>query len=96
MRYGVCDTSPTRPNRTGDVHAFWDGRRWNKRTARAHERSGLPGWACSGVVEAKLSGDPAATVARIAAEYRAAHRYVDASIIESQALAFGMAPKETA
>jgi hypothetical protein len=93
MRYGVCDTTPTRPNRTGDVHAFWDGRRWNKRTTQAHVRTGLPGWVCSEVVEAKTSADPAATIAARAAEYRAAGRLVDASIVEDQARAFGLLPR---
>ncbi len=93
MRYGVCDTSPTHPNRTGDPDAFWNGRRWRRRTTPDHLRAGLPGWVCPSVVEAKLSADPAATVARIATEYRTAGRLIDAAIVESQASAFGLIPR---
>lgn len=94
MRYGVCDTSPTHKNRTGDIYAFWDGWRWRRRTTPEHVRAGLPGWVSPSVVEAKLSAAPTATVKRIAAEYRIAGRLIDASIVEDQAFAFGLLPRE--
>lgn len=92
-RFGVCETRPTHRNRTGDIDAVWNGKRWRRRTTPDHIRAGLPGWVTPDVVEAKLSADPADTVARIAAEYRAVGRLIDAGIVESQASAFGLIPR---
>ncbi len=62
----------------------------SRRDVCDHRRAGLPDWVCPSVVEAKLSANPAATVARVAAEYRRAGRVIDAGIVESQAAAFGL------
>lgn len=94
MRYGVCDTSPTHRNRTGDVYAFWDGRRWNRRTTSEHVRAGLPGWVYSDVVHAKLSDDPATAIAKRVAEYLEEGRFADAGILKDQARAFELIPHE--
>lgn len=95
MRYGVCDTSPTHPNRTGDIHAWWDPRagRWKRRTTPEHVRAGLPGWVHPAILEAKLSENPAESVAKSIAQYRAWYRYADIVSIESQARAFDILPR---
>lgn len=77
MIRGICNTGPVR----------------ERRPTAAHRKAGLPGWVTPDLCDAVLSAEPTATVKRIAAEYRAAHRYVDADILEDQARAFAVLPR---
>jgi hypothetical protein len=77
MIRGVCHTGPVR----------------ERTLTAAHRKAKLPAWVTTDLCDAVLSVNPAMAVKESATAHRAAGRITDASMLESEARAFGVLPR---